>query len=386
MARVLPGLSVLLSQRLDLVRGRRVGLVTNHTGVTPDLEHGADALLRAGVQVVALFGPEHGVRGDVPAGEPVASATDPATGLPVYSLYGETRRPTPAMLQGVDVLVVDLQDIGIRYYTYPYTMAYVMQAAAAQGIPCIVLDRPNPLGGVAVEGPVLDPAFSSFVGLYPIPVRHGLTLGELALLFNRRFGIGCDLAVVPMAGWRREMVWEDTGLPFVPMSPNTTGPDMAFLYGGTCLVEGTNLSEGRGTAKPFEWVGAPWVDGAALARELNGRGLPGVRARPVFFTPLASKHAGQRCQGVQLHVLDRGALRPVALGLHLLDACRRLWPDRFAFLDPQPGERRFFDLLMGTDQVRRQLEAGVPVEEIAAGWRQGEEEFRRLRAEFLLYP
>lgn len=379
------GLEVLLARRLHLVQGRRIGLITNHTGLTRDLAAGVDELLRAGVRVTALFGPEHGVRGAAPAGEKVGDAVDPATGIPVFSLYGETRKPTPAMLEQVDLLVLDLQDIGARYYTLPYTMAYCMEAARENGRPFLVLDRPNPIGGEAVEGPVLDPAFRSFVGLYPIPVRHGLTMGEMAQLFNAEFGIGCDLTVVPCAGLTRRTWWADTGWPWVPPSPNSTGPDMAVLYPGTCLMEGTNLSEGRGTAKPFEWLGSPTCDGPAAAADLNGRGLPGVRFRPVWFTPLASKHQGALCSGIQVHVIDPRAVRPVELGLHLLDALRRHDP-QFAWLPPyREGGRRFIDLLLGGDRIPAALEAGRPPAELAAEWREGEEAFRRQREPYLLY-
>lgn len=379
------GLEVLLATGQDQWRGRRLGLITNHTGVTRLLAAGVDELLRAGFRVTALFAPEHGVRGAVPAGEPVAGAVDPATGLPVFSLYGETRRPTAAMLALVDMLVLDLQDIGCRYYTYPYTMAYAMAAAKDHGCPFAVLDRPNPIGGMAVEGPLLEPAFRSFIGLYPIPVRHGMTLGELAQLFNIEFGIGCDLTVIPCQGWTRAMWWPETGLPWVPPSPNSTGLDMAVLYGGTCLIEGTNVSEGRGTTKPFEWVGSPTCDGPALAADLNGRGLPGIRCRPVYFTPLSGKHSGTPCCGIQIHVYAPQQVRPVQLGVHLLHALRRYDPG-FAWLPPQGEDgRRFIDLLLGGEGIRTALDAGREPAEIAAGWQEGEAAFLRLRAPYLLY-
>lgn len=379
------GLEVLLTDQSHLVQGRRVGLITNHTGVTRQLAAGVDELLKAGVRVTALFGPEHGVRGAAAAGEKVRDAVDPATGIPVFSLYGETRKPTAAMLADVDVLVLDLQDIGSRYYTLPYTMAYGMEAARENGRPFIVLDRPNPIGGTEVEGPVLDPAYSSFVGLYPIPVRHGLTLGELAQFFQAEFGLDGDLTVVPCRGLTRDMWWPDTGLPWVPPSPNSTGMDMAVLYNGTCLVEGTNLSEGRGTTKPFEWLGSPTCAGPAAAADLNGRNLPGVRFRPVYFTPLMSKHQGVQCGGVQVHVTSPRAVRPVELGLHILDALKRHDP-AFAWLKPHcEGGRRFIDLLLGSSRIPALLDAGRPPAAMAAEWREGEAAFGSKRAPYLLY-
>ncbi|MDH7486441.1 MAG: DUF1343 domain-containing protein [Anaerolineae bacterium] len=398
--RVRPGLEVLLARRLDLLRGQRVGLITNPTGVTPELEGAAEALLRRGVKVTALFAPEHGLQASAPDGAAVASGRDRRTGLPVYSLYGETLQPTAQMLREVDVLLFDIQDVGVRFYTYVWTMSYAMEAAAATGMPFIVLDHPNPLGGQIVEGPSLEPACASFVGRAAIPLRHGLTVGELARLFNEHPGIagarasdsflrtpiGAELTVIPMEGWRREMWYDATGLPWVPPSPAMPTPETATLYPGTCLLEGTNLSEGRGTALPFQQIGAPWVDGYALADALNALNLPGVRFRPVRFQPTASKWAGQECEGVHLHVTDRQALRPVTAGLQLIAAVRALHPDRFAWREPEAEEGRWhFDLLMGTDKVRRQLETGVPVEAIVAGWEAERADFETQRERVSLY-
>lgn len=383
------GLDVLLTRHLPELAGRRVGLVTNHTGVTRDLQHGADALRAAGVNLVALYGPEHGVRGGAQAGVAVASATDPITGIPLMSLYGATERPTPEMLGGVDLLLVDMQDIGARFYTYPWTMVHVLAAAGQMGIPVWVLDRPNPIGGLArdADGPLLDMRFASLVGLYPVPIRHSLTMGELARYVNGEYNLGCDLRVIPMAGWRREMWWEETGLDFVPMSPNSPGLDMAVLYPGTCLIEGTNVSEGRGTTRPFEWIGAPWINGPELAQALNALELPGVRWRAIYFTPSFHKFAGQECQGVQPHVRDRRALRPVALGLHLVDTLRRLYPQQFAWREDQRPDRPGwpFDRLMGTDTVRLALEAGEPATAIIAAWAPGVAHFVNRRTPYLLY-
>jgi len=386
---VATGLDLLLSRLVPELHGRRVGLVTNHTGVTRTLEHGVDALLAAGVNLTALYGPEHGVRGGAQAGISVDTSVDAATGIPMFSLYGETEKPTPDMLAGVDLLLVDLQDVGARFYTYPWTMVNVIVAAGSAGIPVWVLDRPNPIGGLQkdIEGPLLDPRFATLVGLYPVPTRHGLTVGELAHFVNREFNLGCDLRVITMQGWRRDMWFEETGLDFVPMSPNTTCMDMAALYCGTCLIEGTNLSEGRGTTKPFEVTGAPWVVGSQLARALNDLDLPGVRWREIYFTPTFHKFAGEDCQGVQAHVRDRRAIRPVALGIHLIDTLRRLYPERFAWrmdtrpLRPVPP----FDRLMGTDATRLAMEAGASAREIIAGWAGDEAAFAERRRPHLLY-
>lgn len=377
------GIDVLLEDRVDLVEGKRVGLVTNPTGVDSTLRSSIDRIAaHPGVALVALFGPEHGVRGDVQAGDKVDASRDARTGVPVHSLYGEHREPTEAMLAGIDVLVFDIQDVGARFYTYPYTLANVMHAARRAGIPVVVPDRPNPVGGVHVEGPVLEPAHASFVGQYAIPIRHGLTIGELARLFNEAFDIGAELHVVPMRGWRRDAVEPGHALPWVLPSPNMPTPDTALVYPGTGLIEGTNLSEGRGITRPFEIVGAPYVDAEALAEHMNALGLPGVRFRPSWFTPTFSKHAGELCGGVQLHVTDADAFRPVRTGIALLVALQALYPEAFAFL---PGERPFFDTLVGNTWVREAILAGQSAEEIEARWQPGLLEFERLRQRVLLY-
>ncbi len=378
-----PGIEVLLEERLDLLRGRRIGLVTNPTGVDRALRSDIDLLARhPELQLVALFGPEHGVRGDAQAGEHVAAARDRATGLPVHSLYGEQREPTDTMLRGIDVLVFDIQDVGARPYTYPYTLAGVLRAAKRAGIPVVVPDRPNPIGGTQVEGPVLEPAYASFVGMFPIPLRHGMTLGELARLFNEAFGIGAELHVVPMRGWRRGDAEPGRALPWVPPSPNMPTPDTALVYPGMVLLEGTNLSEGRGTTRPFETIGAPYIDADALAARMNALALPGVRFRPVHFTPTFSKHAGVACAGVQLHVTDRGAFRPVRTALSLLATIRQLHPEQFAFLE---GEPPFFDKLAGNDWVRRALLRGETPQAIEQRWQPALRRFEALRRRYLLY-
>lgn len=381
--RVKTGLDVLLEDDARLLHGKRVGLITNMTGVDRELRSSVDLLARLpGVELVALFGPEHGVRGDAQAGDHVGDARDAATGLPVYSLYGEHREPSAQMLQGIDVLVFDIQDVGARFYTYPYTLAHALGAAKRAGIAVVVLDRPNPIGGVLVEGPVLEPAQASFIGLYPIPIRHGMTIGELAGLFNTEFGIGAALQVVRMQGWRRDAAEPGNMLPWVPPSPNMPTPETALVYPGTALLEGTNLSEGRGTTRPFEIVGAPWIDATALAARMNALELPGVRFRPTWFTPSFSKHAGVACAGVQLHVIDRSAFRPVRTGLALVATLQAMYPDMFRF---EPEQDPFFDKLAGNDWIRQQVRVGRPWPDIEAQWQPGLAAFEQLRRRYLLY-
>lgn len=377
---VRPGVDVLLAGEASPLAGRRVGLITNHTGIDAAGTSTIDRLHAApGVELVALFSPEHGIRGVAAPGEEVASSVDERTGLPIHSLYGETRRPTPEMLAGIEVLVFDIQDIGARQYTYISTMALAMQAAAERGIPFVVLDRPNPIGGVAVEGNVLDPAFSSFVGLYPIPVRHGMTVGELAQLFNADFGIGSDLTVVPVRGWERGHYFDRTGLPWVNPSPNIRRLEAAILYPGTVFLEGTNLSEGRGTDLPFEQTGAPWLDAEAVAAEMNAMGLPGVRFEPVRFpvSPETWKFPGETIPGVRLILTDREAYRPVRTALLLIDAIRRRHPGDFAWSGT-------IDRLAGTDRLRLAIEAGT-LPQLLQDWDEQAVRFRETRRPHLLY-
>jgi len=374
------GIEVLLHDRLDLVHGKNVGLITNPTGVNRELVSDVDLLAHTpGVHLVALFGPEHGIRGAQQAGASVGSGRDPITGLPVYSLYGKTRQPTPAMLKGVDVLVFDIQAVGARFYTYLYTMADAMKAAAAARIPIIVLDRPNPIGGTKVQGPVLDPKYASFVGEYPIPLRYGMTIGELAEFFNNQFHIGADLTVVKMRGWERSMYYDDTPLQFVMPSPNMPTETTALVYPGMGLAEGTNVSEGRGTTRPFEIVGAPWIDAEKLSRVLNDKHLAGVRFRPVHFTPTFSKYEGKPCNGVEVHVMDRDAFNPVVVGLNVIATVHDLYPRQFAF------NASGFDRLVGNDWVRQDIEKGVPVAEIRRRWQAGLSQFEKVRQKYLLY-
>ena len=369
----------------SLIRGRRIGLITNHSGVDSRLRATADRLHASPTcQLVALFGPEHGIRGDAADGASVETGRDPHTGVPAYSLYGETKRPDPGMLADVEVMLFDIQDVGVRFYTYLYTMSMSMEACAARDIPFVVLDRPNPIGGETVAGNLLDPAFASFVGLYPIPVQYGMTVGEIARLFNQEFALGADLRVVPMRGWQRAFLWDDTRLPWVAPSPNMPAVDTAIVYPGTCFCEGTNLSEGRGTTKPFEQVGAPFVDGYRLADQLNGLDLPGVRFRPVFFQPATSKHAGQVCQGVQVHVGDRRLFQAVRTGFEILATVRRLWPDDFAWRIPSGGIYNF-DRLAGTDRIRLAIDEGISITDLTAAWADERRPFERQRQSCLLY-
>jgi uncharacterized protein YbbC (DUF1343 family) len=373
----------------QLLAGRTIGLVCNPASVDANLTHVTDVAERHRVRVGALFGPQHGFRSDLQENMIESPHTEhPARRVPIYSLYSETRQPTPAMLAGLDAIVVDLQDVGTRIYTYIYTMAGCLRAARAAGLPIVVCDRPNPIGGTIVEGPVLDPSYASFVGEYPIPMRHGMTIGELARLFNEHFGIGAKLEVVAMQGWRREHWFDETGLTWVLPSPNIPTLDSAIVYPGTVLFEGTNVSEGRGTTRPFELIGAPWIDSEPFAAALNARGLPGVHFRPAPFEPTFHKHAKTFCGGVQIHVRDRHAFRAVETGLVLVDACRRASPKAFAWRDP-PYEYEAvkwpFDILSGSDRERIGIETGVDARDIAASWQRDVEAFRQVRREFLLY-
>jgi uncharacterized protein YbbC (DUF1343 family) len=317
-----------------------------------------------------------------------AHARDARRGVPVFSLYSDTREPAAGMLREVDVLVVDLQDVGTRVYTYIYTMANCMRAAARHGVRVVVCDRPNPVGGIDVEGERLDTRWASFVGQFPIPLRHGMTIGELARLFNDEFGIGCALDVAPMEGWRREMYHDQTGLPWVIPSPNLPTLDSAVVYPGAVLFEGTVLSEGRGTTRPFELTGAPWIDGEKLADAMNARGLPGVHFRAVVFEPTFHKHAKQASGGCQIHVLDRRAFRPVRTAVELIDGFRRQDPHRFAWRQPPyeyEHEKQPIDVLWGSPSLRETIDAGADVAAFADSWRGDEEAFLELRRKFLLY-
>ncbi len=370
--------------------GRRVGLLSNPASLDAGRRHVVDVAAAAPeVRLAALFGPQHGFRSDVQDNMiETGHARHPRLGVPVYSLYGETRAPTPAMLSEIDVLVVDLQDVGTRVYTYVHTMTNCLQACAAADVPVVVCDRPNPVGGTAVEGPMLRPGFESFVGQFPVPLRHGLTIGELARLCNETFGLGASVEVLPLDGWRRDAYHDETGLPWVLPSPNVPTLDSAVVYPGMVLFEGTNLSEGRGTTRPFELAGAPWLDAHRVAEAMNGLELPGAWFRPAEFQPTFQKHAGETCGGCQIHVADRAAFRPVLTAVALLQVCRRLDPDRFAWREPPYEYEEVIppiDILSGSDALRRSLDDDVPYDAIAEGWAADLDAFGRLRDDYVSY-
>jgi uncharacterized protein YbbC (DUF1343 family) len=375
------------SRALD---GKRVGLVCNPASVDARLRHIADRFAEhPQAPLAALFGPQHGFRSDVQDNMiETRHGQDEVRRVPVYSLYSETREPTAEMLAGLDALVIDLQDVGSRIYTFIYTMANCLIAAKKHGVKAIVCDRPNPIGGIEVEGPMLVAGYESFVGQYQIPMRHGMTIGELARLFNGAFGIGADLEVVAMEGWRRDMYFEATGLPWVMPSPNMPTVDTAVVYPGSVLFEGTNVSEGRGTTRPFELVGAPWAMAERFAADMNHTGLTGVFFRPVVFEPTFQKHARTACGGVQMHVTDRPAFRPVEAGVALLAAFRAADPDRFKWRDPPyeyEAEKMPIDILAGSSALREQIEGGASARDIARSWERPVAEFAKTRERFLIY-
>jgi len=372
------------------LRGARVGIVCNHASVDRGFAHIVDRLaVDDGVTLGAIFGPQHGFRSDVQDNMiETPHRDDPGRRVPVYSLYSETREPTAEMLRGLDVLVVDLQDIGARIYTYIYTMANCLRAAARHGVKVVVCDRPNPINGVDVEGAALVPGFESFVGQFPIPMRHGMTIGELARLFNAHFRLGAQLEVVEMEGWRREMFADETGLPWVMPSPNMPTLDTAVVYPGTVLFEGTLLSEGRGTTRPFELLGAPGIEAERFAREMNALGLPGAFFRPAMFEPTFQKHAKQACGGCQVHVTDRRAFKPVLTGAALIAMFHREAPSQPLWRQPPyeyEHDKLPIDILAGSPQFREQIEAGTSAGRMAESWRADEDAFRALRAPYLLY-
>lgn len=388
-AKITLGLECLLNERADLLKGARLGLLCNQASVDKTLRHAAD-LLAAGDdwELTTLFGPQHGIRGEVQDNMIETPHTiDSVTGLPIYSLYSETREPTAEMLANVDVIVCDLQDVGCRIYTFIYTIANCMRAAKALGKRVIVCDRPNPINGTQVEGNVLEPEWASFVGQYPIPTRHGMTTGELALLFNQHFNIGCDLEVVSLRGWNREWL-DETDAPWVLPSPNMPTLDAATVFPGAVLLEGTQMSEGRGTTRPFELVGAPYIVAQEYAETLNSFALPGFYARACGFQPTFQKHAGQNCNGVQLHVTDRDIFKPALTGVALVKAAYDMYRDEFRWKEP-PYEyvydRNPFDVINGTDKIRLALEQGDSLLTIEASWQNDLAAFMKLRKNFLLY-
>ena len=379
---VRPGIEVLLTDSLHLVAGVRVGLITNQTGIDAQGRSNIDLLVQhPDVNLVALFAPEHGIRGTEEAGATVTTEVDGPTGLPIHSLYGQTLSPTRDMLDAIDVLLFDMQDIGARYYTYVSTMALAMEAAGRADVPFIVLDRPNPIRGDVVQGNVLDPAFATFIGMHPVPMRHGMTAGELARLYVGEFGIAVDLRVVQLEGWSRALPFSDTGLPWVAPSPNMPSLESALAYPGTCLFEGTGLSVGRGTDRAFQWIGAPWLDGDALAAALNGYDLDGVRFEATSFTPIDpgdGKFAGQPVSGVRLIVESTGFDAPRAAVAMLVEA-RRASGSNWAW------QTAHFDRLAGTDALRLGIEDGSSAEDLTRDWTSQATEFDLLRRPYLIY-
>ncbi|HTB83292.1 MAG TPA: DUF1343 domain-containing protein [Candidatus Sulfotelmatobacter sp.] len=400
------GDEVLFEKRLDLIRGKRVGLITNPTGLDSHLDSIIERFRACpDTKLVALYGPEHGVRGNAQAGEFVAYYYDEHFHLPVFSLYGQTHTPPPdmmtnideymrtfdtkhegkqveaGMIESVDVMIFDLQDVGTRVYTYVGTMGNAMEAATKAGLPFIVLDRPNPINGVAMEGPILEyPEFSSFIGHYPIPLRHGMTTGEIAQFINAKFlGGKCNLTVVKMENWTRDEWFDETSLPWTLPSPNLPTLESATVYPGQVIVEGTNLSEGRGTTKPFEFFGAPWIDGYVLAKRLNGLNLPGVKFREVYFTPTFSKFSGTNCGGCQMYVTDRAKFNAVVTTLNILTEIKKVYGDKLEL------HKSYFDHVMGTSSVREAFERGEPVDKIVAAYQPGLDEFAKTREPYLLY-
>jgi len=391
-AKVRVGADLLLEKYFHLIKGKRVGLVTNHSAVLSNGKHLVDVLFeQKDVTLVALFGPEHGVRGDAPAGKKIEHGRDEKTGVPVYSLYGAVRKPTEEMLKDVDVLIFDIQDVGTRFYTYSTTLILAMEAAAERHIPYLVLDRPNPIGGLRVEGPVREGALKSFVGWLPVPIAHGLTVGELATLANEHGWLGgglkADLTVVKMEGWKRGMWYDQTGLRWIKPSPNIVSVHTTVVYPGTCLMEGTNVSEGRGTERPFEYIGAPWIDGRKLAEELNSYRLKGIVFEPVRFVPKSipgvvenPKYKDVPCGGVYLNVTSRDSFESVKTGIYLLYSLQHLFPDSLVFRELQ------FDRLTGVKYVREMLKSGKKPEEIISRWQADIDQFLDFRKSAFLYP
>lgn len=383
------GLERILTSEVDVLEGKRIGLIANATTVVQTLQHGIDLLCqKQGIELKVIFGPEHGLRGTAQDLEEVDDGPDSVTGLSVKSLYGKTLIPNREMLEGLDALVFDVQDVGSRYYTYVWTMSHAMEACARDNLELVVLDRPNPINGVHVEGNLIEEGYLSFVGLYPIPNRHGMTSGELAKFVNAEFDIGCDLTVVEIRGWSRNQWFDETGLPWVMPSPNMPTLSTATVYPGACLIEGTNLSEGRGTTRPFEIMGAPWLDPEQLVRDLQGKNLPGVLFRPLSFVPTFQKFSDELCRGVQQHIIDRETYRPLLTGYAILQAAYRQDNDKFEWRPPPyeyEYERLAFDILAGNNRVRQQIEADTSLHEIEASYQEGLATFKVVREQHLMY-
>jgi uncharacterized protein YbbC (DUF1343 family) len=381
---VMTGLDRVASYK-DVVEGRRLGIITNHTAYDSKGRFIVDVFKgMAGVKVTALFSPEHGLWGTAPDGKKIGSQTHPVYNLPVYSLYGKTQKPTSDMLRDIDVLVFDIQDIGARFYTYIYTMSLAMEAAAQNGKTFVVLDRPNPINGISVQGNILEPSQASFVGLYPIPVRHGMTVGELARMFNGQGwlagSVKTRLVVIPMKGWRRRMWYDQTSLRFIKTSPNMPDIETAAIYPGLCLLEGTNVSEGRGTAMPFRQFGAPWIDSKLLAKQLNALNVPEMRFEPVSFTPTSSKYKGLECHGVRILVSDRDRLEPYFSGIKIVNEIYRMYPEQFEW------RASHFDRLCGTSKIRSAITGNSSLDALHNKWQKELESFLKIRAGYLIYP
>jgi uncharacterized protein YbbC (DUF1343 family) len=378
------GADLVLGKRLDILRGKRIGLITNQSGRLSSGEYLLDALISRGIEVTALFGPEHGIRGTEPAGESVPDSIDGKTHIPVFSLYGRIRKPTPAMLKNVDLLLFDIQDVGARFYTYLSTLGLCMEAAAERGIPFVVLDRPNPLGGMLTDGPVIPDSLRSFVGMFPVPVIYGLTIGELAAMANGEGwlagGVRADLTVIPMEGWTRAMLWRDTGLPWIPPSPNIRRPETAQVYPATCYLEATNISEGRGTGDPFHLIGAPFIDGRELAGVLSSQGMKGVRVREVRFTPASSKFRGVDCSGVSMELSMSDSLRPVRIGLEILCSLKKCYPDSLVI------NRRGLARLLGDPEALDLISGGKSPSFIAGRWEIALQSYRERSSRYFIYP
>jgi uncharacterized protein YbbC (DUF1343 family) len=383
---VQPGVDVLKQQGFDRFKYEKLGLVINPSSVTKDLEGTLSVFLRRRAKVVALFGPEHGIRGEAQDQEECMGFMDEKCGAPIYSLYGKHLAPHRGMLKDVTTLIYDIQCIGSRYYTFKWTLFLLLQKAAQFGKKVVVLDRPNPINGVDLEGPVLQKDFESFVGLFPIPVRHGMTIGELAQLFAAEFGIGVELEVVKMGGWKREYWFDETGLPWIAPSPNMPTLQTATVYPGMCLLEGTNLSEGRGTTRPFEYFGAPWMNRDLVLSELKE--LPGSKLRPLCFKPLWGKHGGSACMGFQLHVTDRSVFPPVKVALAIIRAILKTHPDDFRWKEPPyefEEKKQPIDILIGNSTIRTMIEKGDSMSAIEKACESGMKSFLETREQYLLY-
>ena len=383
------GLDILFRHRKKTLAGKRIALVANPSAIDSSLSFILDLFREEkSWNLVSLWGPEHGLRGELQDQDWSHTFQDPKTGLTVSSLYGQHLKPTPEMMKEIDVAVFDIQDVGARYYTFIYTLSYVMEACLEHQKEVVVLDRPNPINGVDLEGPVLEKGYESFVGRYPIPTRHGMTVGELAFYFHHEFGLKCRMEVIEMEGWKREMFFEQTALPWVLPSPNMPTVDTAIVYPGMCLFEATNVSEGRGTTRPFEIFGAPWIDPDKLCASLKEFDLPGVHFRPLYFQPTFNKFHKQLCGGAQMHVTDRSSFLPVRTALCLLHVLLRDHPDQFRWKEPPyefVTDRLPIDILWGNSWIREKLEQGVHPSELVAKWEGALQEFMRVREKYLLY-